>query len=337
MTWSRSPLWCSLAQALLVLGLTWLAPALARAEDSTVQSARDDYKRGLDLSAASQWGEALSAFEVSSTKRPHAQTLYNMGSCERALGRWTRARARFEESLKRAEGNPTELPASVAEEVRGLLREYERILPRINVTLEPADTNLAIDGRPLHVDPAREALVAGLATPGLGKPVGRATFVVELDPGTHVFALSRAGYADVVISKQIAASARMSLNLNLEMLPATLRISADQQGALVRVNEADVGPAPVELLRPRGLYKVVVSKSGYTPFVNDVSARSGQEVSLRAQLALEKTPITKRWWFWTGAAAVLAGAAVLTYVATRPTPEPPPYDGGNTNWVVVPK
>jgi hypothetical protein len=326
-----------LVLSLLVFGLVSLVPTQAHAEDASVQSAREDFKRGVELSAASQWGEALSAFEVSASKRPHAQTFYNMGSCERALGRWTRARARFEESLKRAEGSANELPASVAEEVRGFLKEYERILPRISITLEPADTMIAIDGRPLQADAAREALVAGLATPGPGKSVGRAAFTVELDPGAHVFALSRAGYADVVVSKQIAAASRTSVNLNLEMLPATLRISANQDGALVRVNDADVGPAPVELLRPRGLYKVVVSKVGYTPFVNDVSARSGQEVNLRAQLALEKTPITKRWWFWTGAAAVLAGAAAVTYAATRPTPEPPPYDGGNTNWVVVPK
>jgi hypothetical protein len=48
-------------------------------------------------------------------------------------------------------------------------------------------------------------------------------------------------------------------------------------------------------------------------------------------------PITKKWWFWAGAAAIVGGATAATYFATRPAPETPPYDGGNTNWVVVPR
>jgi hypothetical protein len=59
----------------------------------------------------------------------------------------------------------------------------------------------------------------------------------------------------------------------------------------------------------------------------------GEEANLLATLAVEKMQIYKKWWFWTGIAAVVAVGATLTYVLTRP---PPPYDGGNTNWVVHP-
>ena len=38
----------------------------------------------------------------------------------------------------------------------------------------------------------------------------------------------------------------------------------------------------------------------------------------------EATPITSRWWFWTGAAAVLAGVAVGTYFAVSGSSEPAP-------------
>ena len=40
--------------------------------------------------------------------------------------------------------------------------------------------------------------------------------------------------------------------------------------------------------------------------------------------AAEATPITSRWWFWTGAAAVLAGVAVGTYLAVSGSSEPEP-------------
>jgi hypothetical protein len=42
-------------------------------------------------------------------------------------------------------------------------------------------------------------------------------------------------------------------------------------------------------------------------------------------------PVWKRWWFWTGVAAVVAGGAVAAYVLTRPTTQTPgslaPIDG----------
>ncbi|HTA20199.1 MAG TPA: hypothetical protein VK989_12960, partial [Polyangia bacterium] len=42
-------------------------------------------------------------------------------------------------------------------------------------------------------------------------------------------------------------------------------------------------------------------------------------------------PVWRRWWFWTGVAAVVAGGAVATYVLTRPETRTPgsldPIDG----------
>ncbi|HTA21188.1 MAG TPA: tetratricopeptide repeat protein [Polyangia bacterium] len=44
-----------------------------------------------------------------------------------------------------------------------------------------------------------------------------------------------------------------------------------------------------------------------------------------------RRPVWKRWWFWTGVAAVVAGGAVAAYVLTRPTTQTPgslaPIDG----------
>ena len=102
------------------------------------------------------------------------------------------------------------------------------------------------------------------------------------------------------------------------------------------VDTRDVGPVPVSVLRHGGNYRVLVSKEGYEPYEARVLVQPGEATNLRAQLLEEKTPLTKRWWFWTAAAAVLAGGALATYALTRPDPEPPPYDGGSTGWVVRP-
>ena len=55
---------------------------------------------------------------------------------------------------------------------------------------------------------------------------------------------------------------------------------------------------------------------------------------MTARLNPYKEPLTKKWWFWTGTAAVIAGGALLTYALTRPSPTPPPYNPGSANWLV---
>ena len=55
---------------------------------------------------------------------------------------------------------------------------------------------------------------------------------------------------------------------------------------------------------------------------------------LSAELPEERIPLTKRWWFWTGAAAIVGAGVLVTYFATRPDPPPPPYETGSTGWLV---
>ncbi|MDO9018448.1 MAG: hypothetical protein Q8S73_42410 [Deltaproteobacteria bacterium] len=56
-----------------------------------------------------------------------------------------------------------------------------------------------------------------------------------------------------------------------------------------------------------------------------VASRGDAFAPLRVVVpAAEATPITSRWWFWTGAAAVLAGVVVGTYFAVSGSSEPEP-------------
>jgi hypothetical protein len=306
---------------------------------ASIDIARAEYARGNDLARATQWGEALAAFEASLRMRPHALTLYNIGVCERVLGRATRARERFQKALTRADRDPAELAPSLREEAAGFVAEVDRGLARVRVTLSPADAGLAVDGRPLRArtEGDRMVLEAGVEAPGIGKPPPAGTFELELDPGTHVFTVSRVGYRDVVVTRDFAGGRGPSLDLVLSHLPATLHVSASQPDALVRVGNVDVGLAPIDVTRPAGTYRIGVTREGYTRVLSDVTLAPGEEANLHAELAVERIPITKRWWFWVSAVGVLATAAVVTYAATRPTPDPAPYDGGSAGWVVLPR
>lgn len=332
-------------RSVLVFGLLMTASAGTRAQDTptdpaasaAVDEARDLYKRGVDLVKDAQWANALAAFERSAARRPHATTTFNIAACERAMGRYTRARQHFADALARGTANPGELPSSLADEATGFVREIDGLLARADITLAPATAALAVDGRPLHAAGAGSVVfVAGLDEPGRGRSVGLARFRIELDPGAHVFTVSRKGYTDAVVNRSFGPGTTTAVDLTLARLPATLEISSNIRGALVKLNGHDLGPVPVEVLRPAGTYRVVVSKDGYTSYETTVTVKAGEQANLRARMSVETVPLTKRWWFWTGAAAVLAGGAFATYALTRPTPDPPPYDGGSTGWVVRP-
>jgi hypothetical protein len=262
-----------------------------------------------------------------------------MGACERALGRYVRARQTLARSLAESAASSNPLPESSVTEANGFIAEIDRILARATMTIDPPEAAIAVDGRPLAAlatEKGQTTLAAGVLPPGPGAPPPAAAFTLVLDPGVHVFTLSRKGFTDAVVNRTFAPGSTSTLDLKLDLLPAMLKVTSTQRGAIVRVDESDVGPAPVDVLRPSGTYRVVVTQKGFIPYDTRVTVKPGEELKLSAQLTEDKPTILSRWWFWTGAATVIAAGVVITYVATRPTPEPPPYDGGTTGWVVQP-
>src|SRR5262249_13807542 len=148
------------------------------------------------------------------------------------------------------------------------------IVARVRVSVIPEGAGVAVDGRPLEPvndEPGVPTLVAGTRPPGPGEPAPPGTFVLLLDPGAHVFTISRKGFTDAVVNRTLAPGARSDLNLELSRLPASLRISADREGALVTVGGVDVGPVPVEVLRPAGAYRVSVKRAGFVPYETRVN------------------------------------------------------------------
>jgi len=313
----------------------------AAAEPEPVEStperaqAREHYISGVSHVRAARWSEALEAFEKSASLHPNATTSFNIGACERALGRYTQARSTLRRSLREAPAGG--MPDATKQEAAAFLQQIDVLLATLDVTLDPPGAALLIDGRPLApVDGEKGRFIAGVLKPGVGIPLGQSRFNVVLNPGAHVVTVSRKGYEDVVVNRSVAPGEKGELRLELSRLPATLRVRSSEPDALVRVNDRDVGPTPIDVRRPPGSYRVIVSKDGFIDYESDVSVKAGEQLDLSASLVVDEPSVFSRWWFWTGAVTVVAGGAVLTYALTRPDPEPPPYDGGSSGWVVFP-
>jgi hypothetical protein len=173
---------------------------------------------GTALTKEGQWVEALAQFERSARLHPHAVTTYDIGFCERALGRYTRARRSFGRALS-AGG---ELPADLAAEARGYLAEIESRLSRALVALHPEGAAVAVDGRPLEVVAAEGPhveLVAGTRDPGPAEIVPR-SFSLVIDPGPHVIVVRAAGAPERVVTRTFDAGATVPLVLDVGPAPA---------------------------------------------------------------------------------------------------------------------
>jgi hypothetical protein len=331
----------------LALAIALVAPAAmaldeppASADTPDITKARQEFLSGAELVKEARWGEALAAFERSGKLRPHAITTYNVGACERAMGLYTRAQKTFKDAMAQNDAaGKTELPASLVVDIDGYLSQIRSILANVMVTLVPANAALTVDGRPLEVTErgaSPPVLAGGVLPPGPGEAPPASLFRVQLDPGVHVFTLSRKGYADAVVNRTFLPGASTELSLHLDRLPATFHVASYPAGGIVTVEGADVGATPVDVPRPAGSYKVVVRKPGYVTYETQVVAQSGEEVNLSPNLPQEKVALTQRWWFWSAVGVVVLGAAGGTYLLTRGqgTEQRPPPDAGGLGWAL---
>ncbi len=299
--------------------------------DEATQRGREAYLRGVELSKKEQWGDALAAFEEAAEARDAPVVQYNIVICLRALGRYVAASRAAAAILAQPEG----LAGSQVEDLKAFAAEFDAVLVRLEVTLEPKSAGLTVDGRPLLRE--GDVYLASVAPAGKGTSPSTATFTLVLDPGSHLFRATRPGHQPVVVQKSYRASQRTKLALRLDEMPATVAIESEPRDAIVRVDEREVGLAPIEFQRPAGRYSVEVVKDDFETYTAELDLHAGQRSDLTAKLVPYEQPIVEKWWFWTSIGAVIAGGAVLTYFLTRPEPEPPPYEGGSSGWVVTPQ
>ena len=302
------------------------------APDATGE-ARRLYQRATQLVDAAQWYEALGLFERSYQLRPHAVTLFNIAVCERALGRYTRARAVYERLL--AASGDAAPPEALVAEIRVHARELDGLLAHLRVRLEPLDAVIVVDGRPLEprgADQDGPIFWAGLHDPGAAAAASASHFELVADPGAHVISVTRSGYSPAVVRASWPPGAHAELPLELARLAGHLQISSDRERAVISVDGIDVGAAPLSIERPPGRYRVLVQKIGFMPYRASIALAPGQETSLHAQLVPFHAPIWKKWWFWTSAGAIVTSVALGGYLGARAT-ETPQLDGGGLQWV----
>lgn len=317
----------------LALAVSLVARSAGASEREGDDEARAAFREGALFVEQTEWASAVGAFERSLALRPHALTIYNIGVCQRFLGRYTLARETLRTSLERA-AETGELAELFVDSAKTYLAEMDEKLARVVVTVTPASTRVAVDGRPLAPSPgAPGVFVAGIAQAGQGRTVGASRFEVLVDPRSTVFTFAMDGYDTIEIRRDLKPGVREELPVSMALQPAQIRIAANVASSVVRVDGVDVGLSPVVVTRPPGVRVVSVRSEGYVPYESKVTLKPGQSVPLDARLELETPAITKKWWFWTAAAAVAAAVGVTTYMVAREPPARPGTDAGGLGWI----
>jgi hypothetical protein len=215
-------------------GVLAQSPSAAQApasEDAATLQARALFNEGTDKAHRGEWSLALAAFQRSWALHPHAVTAYNIGYCERALGRYTRARKMFGEAFaESAAHGGVELPQEQAAAAKTYLAELERLIARAVISVSPEGASIVVDGSPLERGDAsgpRPVVWAGTRAPGEGEAVPASTFELQIDPGAHVFVLSKVGYVEHVSTHEFQPGIVTNIELTLsEAAPAAPKLSA---------------------------------------------------------------------------------------------------------------
>ena len=164
-----------------------------------------------------QWLDALVAFERSYRLHPHRTTLFNIGFCERALGRFTRARKSFRSALAAGAVGQPSLEPELTTEARGYLEEVERRIVRATVVIHQPSLRLTINGRPLEAETSqpqgRTFFVAGTRDSGAPEAPPVAVFELLLDPGEQSIVISTNG-VDRVVTRHFEAGSTPRIELS---------------------------------------------------------------------------------------------------------------------------
>lgn len=288
-----------------VLGLLFLLVpwSAAGAEDAPPDqrrvAARAAFLEAIQLAEAGRWADALAAFTRSDTQKPHPLTAYNMAYCEEVLGHYASARKLLRRAI--TESGAEARLSDREEAARELLRRVEGRLARVQVTITPVDATLEVDGRPLEVEVVpgqRPRFIAGTLKPGAGRVPPTSRFEVLLDPGHHVFILSRQGRSSLVLRREVAAGASARLDLRLEEPPPppppggeALRLGGYAFSALGAAGLVMGGIAGVSALVARGdadehCFDGRCNEEGLTLYRHSQDAAAVANVAMGAGLAV---------------------------------------------------
>lgn len=281
--------------AILPLLVFSLAEPTACADE---EGAAEWKRRGDEAMDAGRAAEALTAYRRAASLEPSPALDYNVGRALLAVGDFAGALAMFERYETSA---PEELQRRT-HRLGDVMAELRTKIATLTVVCEAASCT-------------------GARTTIRGVEAGPLPLTLRLNPGRAEVRVERRGFLPFAETVDLGPgeTAGVVVTLRPEPVFGRLAIVANPRGAGVAVDGQRRGLAPIDLELAPGTHEVVLSAPKHAERKLTVSLAENE--SRRIDLALapsgpESTPITSRWWFWTGAGVLVAGAALAVVAAS---------------------
>jgi hypothetical protein len=140
----------------------------------------------------------------------------------------------------------------------------------------------------------------------------------RVDSGNVAIRVEADGFVPINRTIFLSPKAEGSVNLVWRRveLNGAITFKATVAAAVLYVDDEKRGHTPIELSLAPGRHRVKLTHPDYDPLSSEITvvAKERREVTLALQ---EKPPIWTKWWLWTGAAVIVAGAVVTGIVLTR--------------------
>jgi hypothetical protein len=242
-------------------------------------------QEGLAANRQSQHAQALEKFQAAYAAYPSPKLWFNIGQVELALDHSVEAIQAFEKFLALVPGaQPDEKKIA-----RSSVEQLRKKLGQLEVKCETNGAEITVDGKSVGRVP-------------LAGPVWAA-------PGSHRVAITQEGFSPA--SETLDLRAGTSALVVIHLVPLAPPKPEPKSEVATLAAEPKQAPAPSPPPAPVDLEPVPASPPEPTPAALDLTVQPAPEA------AAETTPIYKKWWFWTGAALVVAGAVTATLLLTR--------------------
>ncbi len=284
------------------------APAAPKASagkapaDASLDEARKHFRQGMLMFEDQDWNGALAEFEAAYRLSREPVALYQSGLTLRALHRYPEAIETLERYLAHMAMDPRLTPEQ-RRAVEGTVKEMRSLVAEITVNLAPDGAALTIDGRPAKLTGGKTLLAAG----------------------DHVFEATAPEFQPLRQEIRVVAGVPQTVDVKLVAVPrfGKVIVTADH-AARLRVDGKDAGDAPKDLELLAGGHQLDASAPGFRPWHSEITVTASQTRNVDITFEpLPEAPVYKKWWFWTGAAALAAVAGGVALAASGGKTEGP--------------
>ncbi|WP_437510373.1 PEGA domain-containing protein [Sorangium sp. So ce1099] len=266
-------------------------------------TARADYETGKNLFGNGDFANAFIKFQRAHESSKDARLLWNMVVCTSRMHRYAQLLA-LVERLRR-EDSGVLLPEDWAQ-IDDLERNARGLVGHLDVAVSERDAEVTIDGEPIGKTPLSGEVI--------------------VDAGTRHIRVFKPGFKEHVRVESVAPGSHLAIEVRLAPQVHAGRLSVvASPGDRIALDGKLLGQGRWDGAVSSGHHVLRVTAPGMVPYESQIVIQDEALSSVRVGLTpLERTAGVPVWAWITGAALVVAAAAVVTGgVLLQPEPAPP--------------